>query len=413
MKSGYHFPALQQFVKRAKKKGDDGKALHPLLFSHQGFGDISIISKNMLPHLSLKDYGIFARVSCSTEKITAFLRLLHSIVNAEPESYQQEQEGETRLAAIVILKRHPELLFRYGSVEDPSGRTICGSPYQLFLGTGDTWALKEVHKEIIPNIKNGENEAATHFQQQFPNCPLPLDPNMNEEALYDERNKKQVAQVKDQLQVIVEKIKADPCTNGFATSDETTQAVAELCQIYTPKQDELIHTGLYFPLGILREIYNVYDLHFEPWSGEKLTFFSCAVVGSALRASTAVDGQCYKEGLKFLDMDKGPDRQDGLFCSHPKGIPPKLAPIKDKLGRTMFLYQKYGNSCFFTSTPSVFEWYDKKGLEDLDGQWWWVSGTKCGVALKKLWKTKAENLSQLILPCEKPTPDPVNLMIKR
>jgi len=84
------------------------------------------------------------------------------------------------------------------------------------------------------------------------------------------------------------------------------------------------------------------------------------VIGAALAASTAVDGQCYKSnGLSGLDMNKGPDRRDGLFCAHPKGIPAELAPLKGKLGKTVFVDPYDGESCFLTSSPGVFAWYNK------------------------------------------------------
>lgn len=63
----------------------------------------------------------------------------------------------------------------------------------------------------------------------------------------------------------------------------------------------------------MQEIYEVYDAQFNPWSDAQLAFYSRAVIGAALRASSAVDGQCYKNGLSNFDMEKGPDRTDGLF----------------------------------------------------------------------------------------------------
>ncbi|OGT45322.1 MAG: hypothetical protein A3E83_08650 [Gammaproteobacteria bacterium RIFCSPHIGHO2_12_FULL_41_20] len=130
--------------------------------------------------------GLFAQVSQGAEEESAFPRLLTAAVNAEPESYKQKDA--TRLAAIAILKRHPELLFKVGTVTDHFGRKIEATPYRLFLGAGDTWALKEVHESIIPCIENGNAIAEAQFKAQFPHCPWPSTPDMNEEALYDDRN---------------------------------------------------------------------------------------------------------------------------------------------------------------------------------------------------------------------------------
>jgi len=224
---------------------------------------------HVCPHLSLKEYGLFAQTSVYAEEATAFLLLLSSSVDAEPESYKQEDP--TKLAAIAILKRHPELLFRKGIVTDHFGRKAWASPYQLFWGTGDVWALKQVHEEILPNIEDGDAQAEVQFKSQFPDCQWPLDPNMGEEALYDDRNRAQIAQVIAQLKTIVGKITADPCTNGLATLDETTKAVEELCQIFAPNEKEVIRTGLHFPQGIMREIYKVYNA--QNWDRAQYAFF--------------------------------------------------------------------------------------------------------------------------------------------
>ncbi len=188
---------------------------------------------------------------------------------------------------------------------------------------------------------------------------MPFNPDLGEEALYDKRNKKMIARVIDQLKTVVETITADPCTNGVATFDATTEAVAALRKIFTPKQGEVIKTGLHFPLAIMREIFSVYDAQFDPWSGEQLSFFSREVIGAALAASTAVDGQCCKYGLSKLDMIKGPDRRDGLFCRRPKGVPVDLAPLSGKLGRTMFVDPYDGESCFlFPNKPGYFDCFN-------------------------------------------------------
>jgi hypothetical protein len=348
-----------------------------------------IIEIEMYHRWPKKVLGLFARTSQQAESETAFWRLLSSTVDAEPESYTSGDE--TKLAAIAILKRHPELLFRTSkskvTAEDHYDRKIKGSPYQLLLGVGDTWALKQVHEEIIPNILGGEAEAKAQFKKQFPNCPEPFDPNMNEEVLYDDRNTTQIAEVKAKLKIVVEKINADPCTNGQATLGETTKAVADLCQIFAPKEGEIIKTGLHFPLGMMNEIGKVYDLQFTPWNPGQLAFFSRAVIGQAAAALSAVDGQCCKNGLGNLNMAQGPDRQDGLFCRRPKGIPTELAPLVGKLGRTMFVDPYDGYSCFLTSNLGYFDWYNKKGFGAL--------GLGFGLdaaPLENLWKTKAETI---------------------
>src|SRR5579864_1210619 len=105
------------------------------------------------PNILPKEPCFFARTPKKAEIETAFLRLQHTAVYAEPESY--EQKDETKLAAIAILKRHPDLLFKEeGILKDHLDREIKGSTYRLFLGANDNWALNQIHDEIIPNITN-------------------------------------------------------------------------------------------------------------------------------------------------------------------------------------------------------------------------------------------------------------------
>lgn len=350
------------------------------------FGDLpkEIKYAEMCSHFLPNVLGLFGMTSQDAKKEVTFPKLLTSAVHAIPETYAQNDE--TKLAVIAMLKTHPELLFKEGMVTDHFGRKIKASPYRLLLGTGDVWALKQVHDEIIKLIKDGAAEAQKQFKAQFPNCQWPLDPKLGEEALYDKRNIEQIAQVKAQLKIIVEKISADPCTDGQATKDETTTAVAELCQIFAPKEGEVIKTGLHFPLAIMREIYSVYDAQFDPWTGAQLSFFSRAVIGAAEVALTAVDGQCCKNGLSNLNMEKGPDRRDGLFCQHPKGVPQNLAPLTDKLGRSMFVDPYNGKSCFLSSNkPGVFDWFDKKALQSRT----WRGRARRGRSARA-WKTHGE-----------------------
>lgn len=318
-----------------------------------------MISGKIDSNFSLKDYSLFARTPSIAESVVAFLRLLANAVEAKPESRQSE--NATALAAMAILKKYPVLLFQKGWVIDHFGRKIWASPYQLFLGAGDIWALRQVHGEIITNIEDGEVIAKTQFQEQFPNCSWPLDLAMGEEALYDDRNIAQIAAVINQLKIVVEKISADPCTNGFSTLDETTDAVAALRQIFVPKKGEVIKTGLHFPLGILKEIFNVYETQFNPWSGAQLAFYSREIIGAVEAALTAVDGQCCKNGLKNIEIENGPDRRDGLFCRHPDGIPAKLTPINHKLGCEIFVDPYNGDVCYVSATPWFFDWYVKQG----------------------------------------------------
>jgi hypothetical protein len=368
------------------------------------------------PLLSKNERGFFARTCRQAEKEIAVARLLHCAVHALPSPYALESNtaaqrvaspqavaslqtaaspqtaaqpvDKTRLVAVDILKSHPELLFesRGAVVRDHYGRCIMASPYRLLLGAGDVWAVQQIHEFIIPQIENGKALAEAEFRAQFPDCPCPSEaefrersrhnpcqatPGIPEETLYDARNRAQIAAVKKQLQVIVAKITADPCTLGEATLEETRQAITDLCQIFAPKVREIIRTGLHFPLGVMNEIQNVFRTQYLRWSIPQVAFFARTVIGAAEAASTAVDGQCYKNGLIHLDFNYGPDRSNGLFCCHSKDTPLALTPFADRLGRTAFVDLSQGDLCVYTSNPRLnfFDVYVRYGREPMRQGW--------------------------------------------
>lgn len=333
-------------------------------------------------------------------KSVSFLQLLHRAVDAKPGA---NKEDSTSLAALAILKKYPDLLFKKGKITDHFGRNIIGSPYQLFLGAGDAWAIMQVHKEIIPLIQNGEALALAQFKQQFPNFPqssnrIQFYIKMDEDLLFDDRNKAQIALVDAQLKTIIESISADPCTNRQATLDATKEAVATLCQIVAPKEGEVIRSGLHFPLSIMNKICKVYDSNFDAWRNNQLSFYSCAVIGAVEAALSAVDGQCFKNGVGNFEIYndpvryQGPDRRDGLFCREPKGLPHDLTPIDNKLGREMFVDPGSGDSCLFSSEPGVLNTYDKKGSGGAAGVgvWFGRASAQSSRAIVQLWRVKAE-----------------------
>lgn len=353
---------------------------------------------------------LFARSSYSATEDARdilFSRLMQCAVNAEPVSYSQADE--TKLMAIAILKRYPELLFRKKTITDHYGRKIKASPFRIFWGAGDTWALKQVYEDIIPHITGGEAKAEIEFKKQFPDCPWPPTGDMPEENLYDDRNREQIARVIAQLKIIIAKITVDPCTNAQATLDETTKSIEDLCKILKPKQGEVIQTGLYCPLGIMREIIKVYDTQLHIWNGAQNVFFSRVVLGTAEAALTAVDGQCVKNGLEILDgelyKEKVPDRRNGLFCREQRGIPKELVPLMDKLGRTLYVDPYAGGSVFLSIKAGYFDWYYKNGhVSNYDVGAMWAPWEGFGEYLANYIEQKQRHMKAIMQPLEeKPT----------
>src|SRR5579863_9619405 len=134
-------------------------------------------SNELYPRCSLATLGAFAQTSQKAELETAFLRLQSASVHAVPE-FLDEKENAFALASISILKKHPtklfELLFTKRMVKDHCGSDIWASPYQLFLGTGDVWAVKQIHEiiSLIPDEATKakiQQEAQDQFRKWFPN----------------------------------------------------------------------------------------------------------------------------------------------------------------------------------------------------------------------------------------------------
>ena len=368
--------------------------------------DHNVRKQGVYSHLAIDTLSIFAKTCKKAEAETAFPRLLHCAAFALPESYQQKDK--TTLAAIAMLKTHPELLFQKGYTRLPSGQWVDGSPYQVILGSGDIWARKTIHEEIIPLIEGGEALALAQYIEQFPNpsCALAsftqkelialkgllekagslsqdgavqvsdelqaklLSMNDNEDAykkilfekqefvvihqllsennredlcaklceadmLYDDRNKAQIAQVREDLKEIVAAISDDPCTNGKATRQRTIDAIRTLREHLAP-QKGAIRTGLYSPPEIMKIIYEVYDQSYVPSDINRLSLYSFEVIGGAECAASAVDAQCYMKGLSSFDIKTPPDRTLSYFTR--SGVPAGL-------GSSFFIDVYYGVVC--------------------------------------------------------------------
>lgn len=337
---------------------------------------------------------MLALTSKQYEAETSFLRLLSAAIHAAP---LDAKEDERALASIAILKKHPQLLFekKKNKITDHAGREIFASPFQIFLGTGDVWALKQIQKDILPLITDEKEQAKleTQFKEQFPSCPWPLSSNLKEEMLYDDRNRKQIAEIKKQLATVKECIDGDPFID-YKPSDETNEAVEVLCKLFQPTPGEVVVSGLYFPIAIMEEIYKTYKALQDHWS-----YFSLTVIKSALDVSSTVDGQCYQYGLSNLDMEKGPSRRCNSSYHHPLGQPLNLKLVIDGTSRVARLVDPHDGYVLFDSfSHSRFDWYNKMASEAcaraLGGVFVKVYGVRR--ELENLWRTKAEVYGAII-----------------
>ena len=346
-----------------------------------------IRQEELYPLSPLSVLGLLARTSQQYEAETAFLRLLQASIHAAP---MDAKEDASSLASIAILKKYPELLFekkKNKMITDHTGRKIFASPFQIFLGAGDVWALKQIQKDILPLIKDEKEQAKmeTQFKEQFPHCPWPLPENLREGMLYDDRNRQQIEEIKKQLATVKDLIDVDPFKND-KPSDATKEAVVTLCKLFQPTPGEVIESGLHFPLAIMEEIYKTYDALQSHWS-----FFSLNVIKPALDALSTVDGQCCQYGFRNLDMEKGPSRRCDSSYKHPLGQPLNLKLVNDKDARVARLVDPYdGFVLFDSSSRGYFDWYNKNAVRMSA---WVDGGLRChGVRFGKLMENKSRSL---------------------
>lgn len=343
---------------------------------------VDMRNDDVFSRISLTDLGVFAQTSQKAESETAFLRLLAASINAAPECLDAKEDA-TALASIAILKKHPELLFRKKQVTDHYGREIWASPYQLFLGAGDVWALRQIQSDIFPLIENGE--AKIQFKEQFPSCPWPLPENFCEEMLYDDRNKQQIKAIVGQLAAVKLLIEADPFTNEEPL-DVTKHAVDVLCKLFQPTPGEVIRSGLHFPPAIINEVYNTFTaLQYYR------SFFTLAVMKPALDALPTVDGQCCQSGLNNLDMEIGPNRRCHSSYKHPLGKPLTLKFVNDtnKRGAPAVVDPYDGDVLFASKTyPGYLDCYNKNGARRIGVCTW--------IAPMLFWKTYEAQKQQLM-----------------
>ena len=345
------------------------------------------VRRKIYSYSPLRKLSLLARTSKQCEADTAFLRLLPAAIHAAPE-FLDAKEDATALASMAILKKHPELLFIKKQVTDHYGREISASSYQIFLGAGDIWALKQVYEDILPLIPNGATQAEAQFKKQFPNCPWPLPENFSEEMFYDDRNKHQIEEIVKQLAIVKKLIDIDPFNNNKPL-DTTKLAVETLCKLFQPKPGEVIRSGLHFPLAIMKEIYKTYNALQGHWS-----FFTLAVIKPALDALSTVDGQCCQGGLSELDMEKGPNRRCHSSYQHPLGQPLSLTLVndKEKRGAAAVVDPYDGDVLFVSSTPGYFNWFNKNGFARGS-----VTVTGCADAWSRVgWKTYGEQKQRLM-----------------
>lgn len=318
-------------------------------------------------------------------------------------------KDETALLATKLLAEHPSYVFGQVSepllhtiTQDPVGRLCQGSPLQLALGAGDVWLVKALREQVFPKCPEGAEQAQALFEEQFHaqfpryNNPITLEsiqaeaPDLVfseeekaffelESRYYDVRNIQQIIAVKQAMMAVVDAITADDCQN--ANPQDSTQACIDVLKLaLAPKEDEIIQTGLHFPLFMLAMAADVYRAQYVAYQAnqagawdrsnqwaEKWSVYSRLVLGLVEKHLTAVDGQSLKNGLgndsNNLNKEKGPDRQDGIFIKGAKGQAPGSLALANDLGKTAFVTFIDSWVACLSADPKFFDFVNKKAGE--------------------------------------------------
>lgn len=341
------------------------------------------IKNSFYTHLPLKTLGMFACTSQMNliDKDILFAQLLFLVAHAIPvekiEIITKEQErSEQRrwmsyeidewilknahirktltkqpaqekfiLKAEKLLRSHPGFLFRKGIVMDPAGRKIMCSPYQLAWGMGDVWALKMMNN-LIPVIHDGDIIAMAQYKEQFPEG-------------VDERNKKLIDQIKIALQEVASAISEDPCSEGAdpttdnmelkATLDKTKIALKKLKSHLNPNTEEVVHSGVYFPVEILLMAHKELCHSSARWTRDQLSFYCCHVIGYIESLASAIDAQRFKHGLQhYTNETVPPTRTNNYFSLSLESF------AELKLGVDFFVYAFSGALNKRVPTPMLF-----------------------------------------------------------
>ncbi len=367
--------------------------------------------ENSLVYSTTPSLGLMNMFALSSKEKSAAIaelalraEIAHHILHATPALPDSTKVEDTfKLKAVSLLAENPRLLFTESITEiSPTGAICQGSPLQLALGAGDVWLVKALREQVFPHYHEGAEQAQVLFDQQFKEqFPHYEDHLFTLEALqaeatdllfsdeektffaleapyYDERNIQQIIAVKRALMAVVNAITADNCDNAMP-NPKTQSCIDGLKAALTPNNDEIIKTGLHFPLFMLMMVADVYRAQhvastlnqegawYKPIKcAAKWSVYSRLVLGLVQKHLTAVDGQSLKNGLDksiigSLNGAKRPDRQDGLYIEGAKGQLARAPAIASDLGDTAFMSFSGDRVHQLLSDPRCFDFTSKIG----------------------------------------------------
>ena len=195
--------------------------------------------------------------------------------------------------AEAIIKAHPELLTKKGTVVDYSGRTICGTALQIALGAedvkyhGDEECMAEMLMRYLKQLLNSETIITEQIQEQFPKG-------------WEEKEKARQERDLIALKEVVEAIEN-------AREGDNYEADIQAFRDYLDnenKERSVIRTGKHFNAQLLVKAFNLYvekyDLFGGNYDSPKNTLFWCKIIGYIERYLPACYAQAFCQGLYHI-----------------------------------------------------------------------------------------------------------------
>ena len=189
--------------------------------------------------------------------------------------YGEQEEAEA------MLKAHPALLLKKGTVTDYSGRKIQGTALQLALGAEDA-EMCEMLAPYFARLADGQAEYVKQYREQFPENEAKQEKQEQKEESPD------IGALKNLIQVI----------GASHTDAECEPALEAFREFLKPKG--IIKSGNHFNAELLLTAYQLYDAnydHFGGWNSRKNNLCWRKVIGYIQRFLPACYAQAFCQSL--------------------------------------------------------------------------------------------------------------------
>lgn len=185
-----------------------------------------------------------------------------------------------------MLEINPGLITKYGEITDKSNRRIGGTIYRILIATHNPlWKKIETY---FKKIQDGEKERKKQVNEQFPSG---YDPNARKK--YD---------IHGLISVIIDdlSIRFYKNTLQFQMNKATELELQNFITYYTPKENEIITTGLHFDPFIYIDILEAYAKRVKDFKNlEQRALYGCLVEGGIQTLFTTYFAKLTCKGIRY------------------------------------------------------------------------------------------------------------------